>query len=203
MDYSNLNSNSFASKTMSTDSDDASTARVTKSVAKGTIKKKNKIFSGLASDDAGMLKEYIVGDVVLPAIKKVIDDIIVNGIHILLYGDTNTKYRETTGAFSPVTYIGYDRFSERRSSITNHRDIFDPDNIEVATRAEAEEVLDNLGGIISHFGFARVSDLFDLVGITAPYTNNRYGWDSLKGARIERTYKGSYLIIMPKARLLN
>ena len=52
--------------------------------------------------------------------------------------------------------------------------------------------------LLDTYGLVRVADLKDLVGITGSYTDNRYGWTSLRSAEIVRVRDG-YMIKMPRA----
>ena len=70
------------------------------------------------------------------------------------------------------------------------------------TRGEAEEVLSRLDELIEMYGLVRVADLYDLVGITGDYTDNKYGWKNIRNARVERTRDG-YAIKLPRALLID
>ena len=77
-------------------------------VAKGTVKKKSefrKLGNIFISEDAPSVKSYIFLDVLVPAIKKAIADIVTNGINIILYGDAG-KGKQNGGA-SKVSYRSY------------------------------------------------------------------------------------------------
>ena len=77
----------------------------------------------------------------------------------------------------------------------------DYDEIVLENRSEAEDVITALEDIIDQFGEAKVSDLYDLVGMTAPYTANRYGWTSVRTASAIRVRDG-YVLKMPRAVVL-
>ena len=66
-------------------------------------------------------------------------------------------------------------------------------------RADAEEVLDSMLATIDKYGIVSVADMYDLVGITGNYTDNKYGWTDLRSARIERERDGGYTINLPRA----
>lgn len=60
-----------------------------KQVATGTVKTKSfleKVASNFIQSDANNIKDYIITDVLIPATKKAIDDVVSNGIKMLLYG---------------------------------------------------------------------------------------------------------------------
>jgi hypothetical protein len=64
-------------------------------------------------------------------------------------------------------------------------------------RGAAEEVIDALTELISSYGKATVSDFYELVGITGSYVDDKWGWYSMVGARVERVSNG-FLISLPR-----
>ena len=72
------------------------------------------------------------------------------------------------------------------------------DDIILSTRGEAEDVLSRMDELIETYGLVRVADLYDLVGITGNYTDNKYGWMNIRNAEIMRVRDG-YMIKMPRA----
>ena len=69
--------------------------------------------------------------------------------------------------------------------------------IVLATRIEAEEVCRGLDELIERYGVATVTNLYNLVGITGDYTDNKWGWNQSHGFDIERVREG-YLLDLPK-----
>ena len=110
------------------------------------------------------------------------------------------------GNASYVSYRSYsdrDRRDDRRNDYARNRSRYDFDDIILDDRGEAEEVLRQLDLLIADYGVASVSDLYDLVGATAPYTGNRYGWTNLRNAQAVRLHDGGYLLKMPRATLID
>lgn len=152
------------------------------------------------AEDMENIKNYILMDVLVPAFKKAVSDIVRNGIDMLLYGEVGSDKRSSTS--SKVSYRSYyDRNNDRSS---NHRakTAYGYDDIVLDSRGEAEEVLDKLEELIETFKIASVADLYDLVGISCDYTANNYGWTSLRSASVVRVRDG-YLLKLPKAMPLN
>lgn len=149
------------------------------------------------SDDARNVKSYIFGDVIIPAVKKAVYDVITTGIDMILYGESRGGNRRST-----ADKVSYSRYSDRDySSSRSHRSSaagYSYDDIVLATRAEAEEVLDRMDEIINTYNIVSVADLKDLVGVTGNYTDNKYGWTSMRNASIERVRDG-YWIKLPRA----
>lgn len=69
------------------------------------------------------------------------------------------------------------------------------DNLEFATRADAETVLFQMGRLIQMYRSVSVGDLFDLAGVTSPngYVDQNYGWTDVSNARV-MPYRGQYRI---------
>lgn len=177
--------------------------RVDKPVVTGKVmtKKKSK-FSKFAdefiSEDAKNVKSYVFGEVLIPAIKKAISDIVTDGIDIILYGESRGRKRSTADRVSYTSYSNrdYDRSSRDPRPILSSG--YSYDDIILTTRGEAEDVLSRMDELIDAYGLVRVADLFDLVGKTCNYTDNKYGWTNIRNAEIVRVREG-YWIKMPRA----
>lgn len=178
-------------------------------VVTGVVKtKKNELrkFTDIfISEDVSNVKNYIFMDVLVPAIKKAVSDIVTNGIDMILYGDSGRNRRNTNA--SGVSYRSYydqRREDERRySSVPVSRTRYSYDDIILNTRGEAEEVLARMDELIDTYGIASVADLYDLVGLTGDYTDNKYGWTNIRSAEVVRDRDGGYRLKMPKALPIN
>ena len=151
------------------------------------------------SEDAKNVKSYILSDVLIPAVKKLINDIVTDGIQMILFGGTS---RKSGASGSRVNYVSYNNYSNSRnenSVIRRPVTGYSFDKIRIDNRGEAEEVLSQMDAIIEKYGMARVTDFYDLVGVTGNYTDNKYGWSNLSTARIVRTSDGGYVIELPRA----
>ena len=178
--------------------------RVEKVVTGKVITKKEgfftKMFKGFISEDAKDVKSYVFGDVLIPAIKKAISDIVTDGIDIILYGESRGKRGRSTA--DRVSYRNYyDRSDSYRRPASSYND-YSYDNIILETRGEAEEVLARMDELMDTYGLVRVADLKDLVGITGTYTDNKYGWTNIRSAEVIRVRDG-FTIKMPRAIVID
>lgn len=150
------------------------------------------------AEDARNVKSYILMDVLVPAVKKAISDIVTNGIDMLLFGEGGRTRK--TSSVSTVSYRNYyDQKDTRRDySNTRTRTGYSYDDIILETRGEAEEVLARMDELIETYGIVSVADLYDLVGKTCNYTDNKYGWTNIRNAEPIRVRDG-YMLKMPKA----
>ena len=171
---------------------------VTSKVITKKPSKVRKFTNEFISEDARNVKSFVLGEVLIPSIKKAISDIVTNGIDIILYGEARGGKKHSRA--DQVSYRDYyDR--DRRPSrfdrpLTNSA--FSYDDIVLATRGEAQSVLERMDEIIDKYKMVCVGDLYDLVGITPPPTSYDYGWLDIHSAEVIRVKEG-YWIKLPKA----
>lgn len=171
-------------------------------VVTGNVKTKKKsggrkIADSFIGDDAGNIGNYILNDVLIPSVKKAVVDIVTDGIAMLLGTD---KKKGRSGSSTYVSYRSYsdDRDDRYRSSRTRS---YSFDDIIFESRGEAEEVLDRMDELIDTYHAVSVADMYDLAGLSCDYTDNKYGWTSLRSADIVRV-NGGYMIKLPRATAL-
>lgn len=180
--------------------------RVEKIVTGKVLTKKK---SGLAkftdefiSEDAKNIKTYVFGEVLIPAIKKAISDIVTDGIDMILYGGGGGGRGNRRSTADKVSYRNYydDRRGGRPSDRLNpgYSNSYSYDEIILGSRGEAEDVLARMDELMETYGLVRVADLKDLVGITGSYTDNKYGWTNIRNAQIVHVRDG-WQIKMPRA----
>lgn len=166
-----------------------------------------------AGGDAKSVLGYVMMDVLLPAAKDTIADAVSQGIERMLFGEVRSTSRRTghrpTGGSSG--YVSYNRYTsgnpamrreEPRSVSSRARARHDFDEIILATRVEAEEVIDRLFDLVSRYESATVADLYELVGVSGNYTDDKWGWTDLRGAGVTRVRNG-YLLDLPKPENLD
>lgn len=173
-------------------------------IVKGTVKRKkettgDKLKKAWFGEDVVNVKDYVIFDVMIPALKSTLSDMISNGIEVLLFGDTRGKRKKEGKGYDSYyrRRDDRDRDRDRRSSVSSARAY---DDIVLDSRGEAEEVLSQLSDLAYDYGQASVADLYDLVGISANFTDEKYGWfkGDLRSARVTRVRDG-YLLELPRA----
>lgn len=178
-----------------------SNEHVTKPVVKGkvTTQKKSggrKFFSNFISEDIASVKDYVLSDVILPAIKDTVADTITNSINLFLYGET--RGRSSRSGSRGSSYTNYSGISNnRQQKVVRGRRGLDIDDIILESRGEAEDVLDGLMDVLDNYRIVTVADLYDLIGLQADYTSNKYGWTRLSTARVRPVPQG-YLLDLPR-----
>ena len=200
--YDNLPDNSHTNRDAKKELQKAEGKRAEK-VIKGKAKvKKNevrKLTDVFISEDVSNVKSYILMDVIVPAVKKAIYDLVVGTLDMSLYGGRGVNSKRPTA--DKVSYRDYNSVSRRddRTYNTNRTASgYSYDDIIVDTRGEAESVLARMDEIMEEYESVRVADLYDLVGVTGQYTDNNYGWTNIRNAEVVRVRDG-YKIKMPRA----
>ena len=171
-----------------------------KKVLKGTVKKKgeiSKLVDIFITKDIDSVKDYVVHDILIPEVKKIIEDIVVNSVGMILHGNDSVQRRKPSSDNSYRNYYDKkDRPQKNRSARCYEEATFN-------TRTEANEVIDRMDELIDRYGFVRVSEFNELAGITGNYTDTKYGWTDIRNANVIRTREGYYIIKLPRALPIN
>lgn len=184
--------------------------KVEKVVTTTAVKRKNgvrKFADTFISEDAANVKSYVVSEVLIPALKKAISDIVTDGIDMILYGSSGKSRQNST----KTSYISYRNYSDPRDKKYSYREPsrstnsgYSYDDIILSTRSEAEEVVLAMSELVETYGVASIADLYDLVGVSGNFTDNKYGWTkaNIRNAEVVHTRDG-YLLKFPRARLID
>lgn len=201
--YENLPDNSHKSRNEKKQPENNQIEKRAEKVVHGKVKTKTnnarKLTDIFISEDVANVKNYILMDVIVPSIKKAVYDLIVGTLDMSLYGGRgNGGKRPTADKISYRDYNSVSRRDDRSYGSTRTASGYTYDDIVVETRGEAESVLARMDEIMEEYEQVRVADLYDLVGISGDYTDNKYGWTNIRNARVVRTRDG-YKIEMPRA----
>ena len=140
---------------------------------------------------------YVVYEVLVPAAKSTLDDMVTGGFHKLLFGGTINPRSRRDGGRSYVSYDSVSRSTRDSSIHSRNRARHIMDDIILESRGEAEEVLGQLVDMIEEYGVASVSDFYHLVDMESTFTDDKYGWENLSRASVSRVREG-YLINLPR-----
>lgn len=158
--------------------------------------------------DAKSVANYVVFDVMIPAAKDMFSDAISQGFDRMLWGDNARASRRGSRSVSEPRsgQVSYNRMATsarredpRQPMSRQARAAHDFDQIVLATRAEAEEVLERMQDVVDRYQEVTVHDLYELVGETPQFSDAQWGWDNLLGARAVRD-GGGYLLDLPKPK---
>lgn len=174
-----------------------------KPVAKAVKKKASpgrQLIETFITDDLANVKDYILFDVAVPAIKNAIVDMVTDGISMLLLGDTSNR-RSIKNNTPKVSYSSYySNKKETRDYLS--RDRYSYSDLVFRSRGEAEDVLGQLIDILDAYNVVSVADFYEAAGVSSNFTDNKYGWESLNGARVDRNSQG-YFLRLPRAKVIS
>ena len=204
----NLPSNSYKSKEPKPKKEDKN---IPKTELKGnvTIKKRgflSKFKGSMISEDSSSVGEYIVNDIVIPTVKDLLFNSVRGALEMVLYG----RVSKSKGKHTPYSSIssggGYvyngTRSQKDKSSPRNSSMYFDVNNVMFDERRDAEEVLDIMITLLEDYGSCSITDFYDAMGQSAPYTAEKYGWKNLSDATV-RSCREGYYIDFPQYRLID
>lgn len=155
-------------------------------------------------------RNYIISDVVVPGFLDMLYDSITRYAGKLIYGDKGIPARDKRRSIGGGTnYNGIVRLSDGESirSINKKKEssvsgIYDYNEIELKTRADAEMLLDAMTDFLESHDVITVADMYAMAHYEGGnYTDNNWGWADLKGARIERSFDG-WILKLPRVRNL-
>lgn len=202
VDINKLPSNSRKSKDV--DAVSVPNTKIQKVITGNAIKQKKSFVDKFAEtffgDDAKTVIQYVVWDVMIPAAKNTISDMVQTGVEMLLFGKT---YGSRTRRDRDKSFVSYGSFysrggdREKRSSRRGGRATSKFENVVLETREEAEEVLSAMVELVDLYNVVSVADLYALIGEESDYTDDRYGWTSVSRARVDRVRDG-YMIVLPR-----
>ena len=162
----------------------------------------------ILEDTIESARDRAFSDIIRPGLKSLIFDTGIELLAVLIYGNTESGFRgpqSRSRAYYPdrTSYTSYYKGTTSKSdSRASYRDIpQDPDDVIVPSHQAANAVLRELDDNIFRYGQVSIADLYDCVGMTSDWTDNRYGWTSLRGATIRPVREG-FMIVMPPTQIL-
>lgn len=185
-------------------------------VASGIIKKKSIFskFTGLIfSNDGKDVGDFLTRDVLVPAIKKTIQEMVTSGIDVLLYGESRGQRRRNPSDSVSYRYDRcYDDDRDRRRRDYYDRDydkqprryqVYEYNDVGYYTRKEAEDVIRGMLDIVDQYDYVKVADMYELSKIKDyDFNANHYGWSKASDLqRVEaiRYSDGKWGLDLPKA----
>ena len=151
---------------------------------------------------------YVLHDILIPAAKDTISDVVSQGVERAVYGESRGGGRRSSthrpsGSSGYVSYNRYSQQNRREEPVMSRRARATHDFKEILldTRRDAEAVIDRMFELVQKYEQVTISDLYDLVGVTGTFADERYGWRDLRGARAHRV-SGGYLLDLPQPEIL-
>lgn len=156
-----------------------------------------KVAAMFKGDDASGVGNYLLGEVFVPAIKDLVTSMVREGIERMMYGDSRPASRGHRPSYTSYNSVSRPRRDEPRAVQPSPRATHDFRDIVVEDRGSAELVLERISDLVEEYGVATLADLYELVGITPSFVDNKYGWNDIRGFNTRRVRDG-YLIVTPR-----
>lgn len=184
-------------------------------VVSGGVSKQKRSKSSFLADDFKDVKDYVVSDVIVPAAKSTIVDIVSKGINMLIYGEDRGPSSRHTGSGARLNYSDVSRRSSRDDRDDYYRrprrvSTRDWDNLTFrddpqgkedwkSGRVKAELVLSTMCDMLDDDPRRGVTigDLYDLAEQQTLSTDFNWGWYDLRGVevRYDGRVNGYYLTL--------
>lgn len=181
-------------------------------VVKGTVVRKEqskarKAWIRFVGEDLPDVKDHFLDDVLFPAIRNMIFEGITDGLSMLLFHEvTRGRGKNEKRNYSSYSYSGRNRSRDRdrRDDYYDEEDRKKPsiDDVILSSRQDAENVLEDLRDYIDDYDQVSVAYYYGLCDVTPDYTDESWGWDSLKTANITHA-RGGYRINLPRPKPLS
>lgn len=178
-------------------------------VKKGqVIQKKPNVFKrtarSMVADDVQNVGDFVVTDILVPALRNLIYDVIVGGAGRTIFGNAaarrpgvnpglfgtaqnlKTAYHAAsnpTAGAAPM-HPGMTKQAQAR---------FDFSEISLTDHSEALYIVELLKTRVAEYGTASVADLYDLLGHTGAFTDQNWGWNDLSMAKVQQNRAGFVL----------
>lgn len=167
----------------------------------GPGSKFKRIFFG---GDMTTASQYVVSEVLLPALRNLIVEAISKGTDRLIYGDSVHRRRSPT-TFAPRVQYNNPLFRQESRSQS-----YAPDrpanrwvqgqkgfgSIMVSTKEEADLVIDQLIEIVDMYEVVSVADLYEIIGEPSSHVDNKWGWTQLSTIE-SRQHRDGWKITFP------
>lgn len=147
--------------------------------------------------------DYVVMEVVIPAVRDTMADAIQSGFERLIFGESRTRRSGSSPpSYSNVGHVNYQGMSSNKPQTSRmlsrqSRARHDFGEIVLQNRREAEEVIDRMYDVLARYGSVTVATLYELTGIQASHTDEKWGWTSLAGSKAARQRNGGFLLDLP------
>lgn len=152
----------------------------------------------LVADDTQSMGDWVMQEVIIPSIRNLISDTVRGSTDRLLYGTARARGPARIGE-RPGLRTRYDQMSDhepRRMLSRDARARHDFNDVVLDSRTEAIEVIEALIDRVDRYQSATVADLYDLVGVTGSFADQRWGWTDLRTADV-RQVRGGFLLDLP------
>lgn len=155
------------------------------------------------AEDVKTVKKHLIGDILVPEIKKTVSDLATNAVQSILGTSGHTRPTQQNNSIFRTNYIGYSAMStaSQKPAASPQKQTIDIENqwneIVIPSKEQASEVIQQLCDIIEQYQQTSLLDLYELVGLSTRPTDYNYGWTDLSNATV-KPIAGGYWLCLPK-----
>lgn len=149
----------------------------------------------LFKQDAEGVKRYVISEWLIPGIQKGI----LGLLQTMFYGANTQANTNLPTMAGRVSYCNYSKPAQTTPAFSAPAAGYNWPDIIYATRGDAESVYARMQEIVRTYRMVKVGDMYDLSGVSAPYTSYNYAWSNIDSARITQNMDGTWRIVMPRA----
>lgn len=155
------------------------------------------------------IRTYLLEDVIVPAVLDNITEIVNSSVEMIFFGEARRRNKKSSGGSgnnARVNYGGYFNSGDNRRDRPS-RSVKEQSSREILddfifdSRADAEQVLDDMRELLDRYQQVTVADYLDMLGKTSVYTDNKFGWTDLSRVQVSRV-RGGYRIDLPRESAL-
>ena len=183
-------------------------------VVSGAVKVKKKPFGQkfretFLATDAKTVVTYVINDVLFPSARDVLYDAINKGIGRLMYGERGRVPGVGGGTFGGVktpyaTPVNRMFGTGAVQTVSPGQRMFQapglqpasPDDFVLPSREDAEVIIEAVNDRLQAYGTVSVYELKKMLGLATNHAENKWGWDNLRGARIDPSRDG-WILVLP------
>ena len=159
------------------------------------------------------IKQYIIEDVIVPAVLENIADAINAAVEMRFFGAPKRRSRGGASNGARVSYgsffnSGTNQRRERLASSARERSDRDPlDDYIFESKGDAEMVLVDMRELLEQYNQVTVADYLDIltnygIKVQSYHTDNKFGWTDLSDVEISRARGGGYYLPLPREKAL-
>lgn len=156
------------------------------------------IFLGGDIQQAG---QYVVAEVLLPALRNLIAEAVSRGTDRLVYGESGGRRRPTNYSsrysYNNPIYRAGDRAPQSRAYLPDQKPadrwIQSRKTIEdviIGTKEDADAVVERLIDVVDMYEVVSVADLYELLGLPSSHVDNKWGWTHLSNIDVRQVREG-------------
>ncbi len=158
--------------------------------------------------DMHTASNYIVAEVLLPATRNLLVEIVTKGMDRLVYGESGFRPRSRPSSYAPrvqynnpvnrgvgVTraYLPDQRPVDRWEQTTKST----LDSVILNSKTDAENVIEQMTNVVDMYEVVSLADLNELIGQSSTHIDHKWGWSNLAALELRQVREGWQLTFPP------